>query len=55
MLLAFTPVTIADSRLACSAYMYRLTLEYSRILNHDDADNSELDYFLPPDVIVDFD
>lgn len=33
------------------AYMYRLSLEYSRILHHDQID--DLDYFLPPDVLVD--
>jgi hypothetical protein len=34
-----------------SAYMYRLSLEYSRILHHDEPDGN--DYYFEPRLMVD--
>lgn len=37
--------------LAPSAYMYRLSLEYSRILHHDEPDGN--DYYFEPRLMAD--
>lgn len=43
----------ADVFAPCSAYMYRLSLEYSRILHHDQVD--DLDFIMAPQLLVDLD
>lgn len=40
-----------DSSHTNSAYMYRLSLEYSRILHHDEPDGN--DYYFEPRLMAD--